>query len=88
MALHDTEVEARAGGSGVLPQNSGLVSTPVKEREDLKKAKYSSLLSLLKLLKVIGRREVNPTFFAPSFSSSEEFSVKGGGRSVVFGCDS
>jgi hypothetical protein len=54
--------------------NSGLVSGPVKEREDLKKVKYEPLLSLLKLLKVIGRRDVTPTFFAPSFSSSGEFS--------------
>ena len=74
LALHDAEVEARVNGFGTLPQNSGLVSGPVKEREDLKMAKYAPLLSLLKLLKVIGRREVNPSFFAPSFSSSGEFS--------------
>ncbi len=63
LAMHDAEVEARAMGSAVLPQNTRLISGPVGAREDFKVAKYEPLLRLLKLLVVIGRREVMPTFF-------------------------
>jgi hypothetical protein len=74
MAMHDAEVEARAVGSAVLPQNTRLISGPVSAREGFKVAKYEPLMRLLKLLVVIGRREVLPTFYAPSYSSSGEFS--------------
>jgi hypothetical protein len=74
LAMHDAEVEARALGSAVLPQNTRLISGPVVARENFKVAKYEPLMRLLKLLMVIGRREVMPNFFAPSYSSSGEFS--------------
>ncbi len=52
MAMHDAE--ARALGSAVLPQNTRLISGPVSAREGFKVAKYEPLMSLLKLLVVIG----------------------------------
>ncbi len=49
LAMHDAEVEARALGSAVLPQNTRLISGPVSAREGFKVAKYEPLMRLLKL---------------------------------------